>query len=597
MHDARPQDSDTARRTDARQFPHRSLLAAGIALALGSGSAQATVTLSFGDAQLDTAIQATAPGSTSYWTNYSENCSNVFGSTTNCDANARPAPNPSTMLFSWGTQNDTPNSVLQATYTGSGAQIASITLSSLEPGLGPASGPAETGPYTPPTGQGSMVVFEDPDGGGTDNGALNTQNASQQRVDIAVNGSAQLSDQLVLKGRGLVAGSPSSYKGGLPFPGLGSIVQYGFTSTFEFTSPITVSTNDVISFTFYESFWDNRTVGDDAIGAFPDAYYGAMDVTFTTPATPSELSVTPSPTLDLGSLRAGGTATSTGGLTAENVGGGTIAGSFDAPTGDTGEITFSDPSGAGFSLDAGGTDQRDYEFDTSGVALGVSDTAPETFTVTQGVTSDADTNPNPSRTVQGAAVGPVLGVSADNGATNLPYDQSQVIDLGTIDLASESTATEILLIRNLFGTDLGDALTSLTIANAGLTGAGAGAFSFNEADFATKVVLANGRDLSGGGSLADLDLLFDPSNVVGTYTATLYFLTDMNNAFSTTALEADCQSGSATVAEGCLRFTVTADAIRTGGGGAPAPASILLIGSGLLGLAGLRARRRPKNTA
>jgi hypothetical protein len=172
------------------------------ALFLAVGGAHATVTLSFGDSDFGSAL--TAGTGVSYWTDFSENCANVEGGST-CLLSATPAANPDSMLFSWGTASapdSNLNSLLAATYTGAGATLTSITLASDQSGLGPADGPTTDygGPYTPPTGTGSMVAYEQPNTGGT-NLAIVQQNASEQRVNISIGGASVLSNQLVLGGR------------------------------------------------------------------------------------------------------------------------------------------------------------------------------------------------------------------------------------------------------------------------------------------------------------------------------------------------------------------------------------------------------------
>jgi hypothetical protein len=102
------------------------------------------------------------------------------------------------------------------------------------------------------------------------------------------------------------------------------------------------------------------------------------------------------------------------------------------------------------------------------VALGLNDTDGTDFSLTQDVTSNADVNPDATRTVTGSAVGPVLGVSLDatdplDPAQNFAYDAT--IDLG--DIAVDGGAlTRELVLANLFGTDLDD-LTTLSIEISG----------------------------------------------------------------------------------------------------------------------------------
>jgi len=548
--------------------PRRAVLSIAVALVMAAGGAQATMTLSIGDSDFGSALMAGS--GVSYWTDYSENCQNVVGGNV-CSlggVGGVPAANPSSMLFSWGTATDTSvNSILEVTYTGAGAALTSITLGGSQSGLGPAGGPTPSmgGPYVPPTGAGSMVAYEQASSGGTNN-ALFNHNASEQRVNIAIGGTPVRSNQLVIDG--LVADQDSPYYE-LPAGATSlAIVQYDFTTQFDFATPIELSTNDVIEFRFYESDWDNSNIGDSTSQRFPDAYYGPMEVTFAgEPAATSELAVTPNPSLDFGNLRAGDGGPATGSLTAENVGSNTITGSFEAPTGDTTQIGFTDPSGAGFGLGAGATHPRDYSFDASDVALGLSDTGAQTFSLTQDVTSDADINPDATRTVTGSAVGPVLGVSLDatdplDPAQNFAYDAT--IPLG--DIAVDGGAlTRSLVLANLFGTDLAD-LTTLSIFNIGLIGDDAALFSIVGAGSPGSLLAQKDSELM---------IAFDPDEL-GSFSTTLYFETDMNNPFG---VPGTCSSTGSDIGNGCLEFTLTGSGTPSA---APVPGSLLLFMAGAL---------------
>ena len=586
-------------------------LAAAIALALSAtaGPAAAVYTLELSD--LTNALYV--PSNVDAWIAYEETCPNTVNGSGNasCNAGLKPSassaantdPNADQVLFFWGQQTGATsanNTLIDITNTGPSAtaNISSVRLLSLKaedgslPALGATGGPVfGTVPFGPDVqgagmfntyGRDDITSFAwnadsalnvDVSGDGPVTGSSdialfpdNTarwdfDSGSGQPVDLPVAASATFGSAAALGAGGTM--TMRLYAPDIPIPTSGSdptsylsdiIIQFNPTAgaNDQQAGMIVDGLPDGASTPAYQRSGDTLTGTTRVRAGAEGAFSGTVEV-FNQGGASSSIDGTAISVTTSGS----GMATS----------GGSLAGNSVA-------LAIAERSG-----------EQGFTFAPAGALTDPTDTDG-----TDGTLSIGFDNATAELTIQN--VGPLLGVSADSGATNLPYDQSQLIDLGTIDLASESTATQSLLISNLFGTDYGD-LTSLTIANVGLTGAGAAAFSFNDTDFGNKVVLANGRDLSGGGTLAALDLLFDPSNVVGTYSATLYFLTDMNNPFGSTAGEAACQNATIGVTDGCLRFTVTADAIRTGGG-APAPASILLIGSGLLGLAGLRARRRGK---
>lgn len=326
------------------------------------------------------------------------------------------------------------------------------------------------------------------------------------------------------------------------------------------------------------------------------------------------LGVTTNPApLDLGNVRAGTTqASDAGTVTAENAGtnipGNTeLGGSFDALTGTNVSLLQVTDAGPGtdpsrFDLALNATQDRDYGIDASGVAFDVSDAGStgESVSATQAFTLDTgDFGGGQSVGISGSIAGPILGVSADDGARYLPYNSSadaDKIDLGTVEIGTDPPGLQKLLIENLFGADL-DLVTSLSLLNVGIDDAsdprnyyciltdmnGGCASDAQVASTFERILLGNGREVTTDGTTAggtgtdlpDMWIQFDPTRNVTDYEAILFFETDMNTAFGNTS--------------GRLTFTLTGSSF--GYQPTPAPASLALLGLGLAGLAGLRVRR------
>lgn len=175
----------------------------------------------------------------------------------------------------------------------------------------------------------------------------------------------------------------------------------------------------------------------------------------------------------------------------------------------------------------------------------------------------ADDVTNENIVLLGNGVGPIFDLDGlGTGGT---------IDLGEVEIGD--SATEALTLANLFNFDL-DELTDLTILNVGISGADAGLFSLDG---------ISAGDVIAGDSLLDFLVGFAPT-AVGSFSATLTFLTDVNAPFG--------------VAGESYSFTLTGQGRNPAPppgpnpDPVPAPATLLLLGLGLLGLGATR-RRNP----
>jgi hypothetical protein len=248
----------------------------------------------------------------------------------------------------------------------------------------------------------------------------------------------------------------------------------------------------------------------------------------------------------------------------------------------------------GAATDAASLEIGERSFSYTAQALGLSDTAGKTATLTQSITGG--TNGTDTQQIVLQTVGPILGVSADDGANYLPYNSTAAgdkIDLGSVDISTDTPAQESLIIRNLFGTNQ-DLLTSLTLDNVGIDNdpnnyfciltsqTGDCATDTQIADQFEKVLLAGDSHVTTdgttagdtGSTLPDMWIRFDPTRNVTDYTAILFFETDMNTAFGGNS--------------GRLEFTLTGSGF--GYVPTPAPGVLALLGIGLVGLAGARIR-------
>jgi hypothetical protein len=616
-----------------------------------STGAGAVVTLNVTSAHFDGSVyrislsEAVGGYSQDTWVGYSEDCLNVQGGTGCPDAN-QPDPDPSTLLFSWGEKNDDQrNSVLRVNF-GAGVDFTLDTISFRTPTtvggdpidlLGPTAGPNSarfqypTGTVDPNRvqGAGTMVVYEknlEVWRGAEIPGippfipptSIPPHYVTDQRMGITAYDSgtsiATVDNWVVPIDQSLagVRTDDTDFHVVDPSTGGEGVQEYLIDQTYFFTDTndasgtkdqtLVFDDGDRLEFRFYEE--QNRWDGEGAAGepGRPDAYYGNFEIIITPLDTPeSTLTVTANQILT--DLRAGDTATSTGSLSASNQGdvGSELSGSFAALTGATDQIVADDdpnPPGTALAfgpLARGESAQRDYTFSAGAVAFDASDAGStgEVFTVTQSVTSDADTDPNQSRTLTGTVKGPILGVSelsapdstdpADWIAYNIVDDvdgttgEGSTINLGTIEVGDDFLLKELTL-ANLFGADEG-LLSLLTFYNVGVV-------NLNGAFFSLDSGPAGGDTLQVGDPNLSVTIRFDPEDTdIGTWTGRLNFSTDQNRA-------QDICGGSSSCTDAFdLSFNLRATLTPAP---APVPGVLALIALGALPLVMIAPKRRTR---
>jgi hypothetical protein len=611
----------------ARVLPRLGCVGLGLLLSTGA-MATVTVNITSADLQPDGTYRADVALDQNVWLDFSSDCSTVSPGST-CSLGDLPDPNPNNLLFSWGTKDaasaDGPlNSFMQVNF-GSGVdfKLDSIAFETPNPSeeLGPPGGPASPS-LSPSTGRGTMVAYEvnlnilNPN-------TANTHQVTDQLMDIhasytggsgpatkSVTGWKVAVSQGTASGRSSGAASTTDYfdSGGIvPYALSDANQSYFFTDSgaAETTddnkdTSLRFTSGDQLEFQFYEEagFWDYFSLLGDTNNAPPDAYYGSFEIIITPFDEPeSTLSVTANQTL--ADLRAGDTATSTGSLTASNQGeaGSGLSGSFAALTsatpGATDQIVADDDPNPpdtplAFGPLAQGADaQRDYTFSADTVVFDASDAGStgKVFTVTQDVTSDADTDPNQSRTLTGTVKGPILGVSelsAPNVADPadwIAYDggtgAGDTINLGTIEVGDDFLLKELTL-ANLFGADEG-LLSLLTFYNVGVVNLTGSFFSLDPSDPGP----SGGTALQVGDPNLSLTIRFDPDDTdIGTWTGRLDFSTDQNRAQNI--------CGGSSACPGALTLSFNLQATLTPA--APVPGVLALLAVGAVPL--LMARRR-----
>jgi hypothetical protein len=299
------------------------------------------------------------------------------------------------------------------------------------------------------------------------------------------------------------------------------------------------------------------------------------------PANPESLSAS------LGPRRADGSAGATGTIALFNQGeaGSVIEGDVEVrrPDNAAGQTL---PSGPLSSVSLGvGQGTGGYDFDLGPANLD--------YTLVPGGSGqiDVDATKNPSNaSVQLAVgetyvevgqqtVGPLLGVSPDDGARY--FAPGSGLDLGSIDPGQ--TLSYQLVIANLFGTDYAD-LTDLTFYSltsdfAGFTNTST--FNFGDGSGAAGELEAGDASTAAGfqpnTALLDFDLTA-PDTPGRLLEFTISFLTDQGMGVG--------------AGRNTTPFSFNISLNITGTQDVPAPGALALLGLGLAGLAGVRARRR-----
>ncbi len=565
---------------------------------------------------------------------FAQNCASVKGGT-GCPVSGdgtkppQPSPNQSNLLFSWGTKEDpvarppdgvnTENSWLRVKF---GADVdfrfSTVAFATIDliPNLGPVAGPNLPFSLADTQGAGTMAAYERTSP--VINFLTSNHDVTQQRMDIFANYRDEVgsSKSKTVAGWTVAANQEASPSGDTKYlinsPQGPTISQFTLDADREFffrnsgvatvndptdgnaeqDTTVRLRDGDELLFQFYESVWNNQGLPDVS---GPDAYYGSFNVVITPLEEPeSTLAVTANQTQ--ADLRAGDTATSAGSLTASNEGetGSQLSGSFAALTGATGQIVADDdpnPPDTALAfgpLVQGAGAERDYTFSAATVAFDASDAGStgEVFTVTQAVTSDADTNPNQTRTVTGTVKGPILGLSelsapdVADSADWIPYDaatgEGGTINLGAIEVGDDFLLKELTL-ANLFGADEG-LLSLLTFYNVGLNDPTNRIFDFKSGR------PSQGDQLQVGDPDIPLVIRFDPDDTdIGSWTAELIFVTDQNRAQGVCSLGAPCSQAYT------MTFLLQAT-LRDAG--VPLPSVVSLLGAGLLPLIAWGRRRR-----
>jgi hypothetical protein len=218
--------------------------------------------------------------------------------------------------------------------------------------------------------------------------------------------------------------------------------------------------------------------------------------------------------------------------------------------------------------------------------LGQGDSTSEAYSYTPGeigsdtetVTVTADSVPSQDVTLTGNGVGPIFDLN--NICDSKPDNQCGALEsLSMGGFAPGATAELDLELSNLFGINISDALTDLTVMNLGLTGTG---FSVKDGTMIPDGTPGKYFTLNAGNPSLDVlldTLVFDTSMVAGTYTGQLMFTTDV---------------GTGLQGSGGNMYTFNLSATITGGTPAPVPGVISLMS---LGLAGIGWHRRKRLTA
>jgi hypothetical protein len=578
---------------------------AGIAVPVGAVPFQANID------SVENAVFFTSD--TASYDAWATDCSNVVdGSGCSMDDPDAPTPNDDTLFF-WGGQGEATNSKATLTWTGAGnsPDITSIRVMTLRDDaglsapLGPSDGPA--GPLTP--GGGSSFTFN-PDalqGQGIAAaygrpGVLDQNEPSM--VGVFYPPARQWSGTL----KAAAVGS-ATHEFGAELPAPGSLwAQTGTFPNFLLssvpaqiaersqvvpfvagTAPVQLQTGGTVDATFF--------AGDTS--GVPEAYMSDFLVQLNAPAdgAPAEAGMIlldgdepitgvtysrPSPDdlrASLGRTRADGTPGSTlegsiwlfnqgganssidGTLYVESTGNATTSvsgaqGNVDLAVGETPVL-----DGFGFTMPARPASMP-YTFNANGTVntAATGNAQVDSVRVRVGGTT-AGSGTFAELTQQ--TVGPLLGVSPDAGARYFAPGVGQ-INLDTVDPGD--TLAVALTLKNLFGADFGT-LDDLTIFNisANITAGTLGTLSL------TSGTLSANEELS-----LTFDI-FTTTQAGAQYTVTLSFLTDQASDYG---------------AQNNTPFTFTLSGRTSGTQDVPAPGALALVGLGLAGLAGVRARRR-----
>jgi len=278
--------------------------------------------------------------------------------------------------------------------------------------------------------------------------------------------------------------------------------------------------------------------------------------------------------LSFGNVRVGTTTTAS--LVVRNTGDGNLAGADNGTTRKTnlrgsvgtgsgmfsgGSATFSltDTTGGQSATNASST----YTFTYSPTARSASDTVNVTTTLTNGATS-GNAGGTATTTLSGTAVGP--GFSVDLGKSGSAQDSGNTIKFG--DLAG-GVYLNNLLIKNISNDNASPALTNMTVT-ATIIGDAASEFSFSLSGFQTPT-LSTGvlRNVFNGADLGNIAVQF--VSKYGPGSAQLRIQTDEQSTLGVMGSQ-----------------VYVYDLIGT----IPEPGTMMVLGTGLLGLAFARRRQR-----